>query len=240
MKLKWDSIGERFFEAGIDRCVLYQNAEGSFSNGVAWNGLLDVELKANSGDSFDGRLYRADRLYDIAQGIPEYSGKLSCYTYPDEFEECIGYEEIMPGMYASQQTRPIFGLSFRTMIGNDAEGIDLGYKIHLVYNCLAETNDKTRSTIRDNVTPLEMMYEFETFSVDNTLTNRPTSEVILDSRKLTTGQLELIESVLYGSDEEEPRMPFPEELVTLLSSVSPDDILYPYDDLYPDDDLYMR
>lgn len=239
MKLSWDGIGERYYELGVDRGVLYDYIDAEYKNGVAWNGLTSVMVGPTGSTAYDGKLYRNRIKTGVVQSFNEYNGKIVCYTYPDEFEKCIGYEEMLPGLSYSQQDRPLFGLSYRSKIGNDTDGQDHGYKIHLVYNCLVVTNDGQYETVSEEYKVSEFTYDIETFPVETTL-DLPSSEIILDSRKLSTGQLELIESVLYGSDEEDPRMPFPEELVTLLSSVSPDDTLYPYDDLYPDDDLYMR
>jgi hypothetical protein len=229
MKLQWDSIGERYFESGVSNAVLYSLIDLEFTNGVAWNGLINVSVNPAGADAFDGKLYRNDRLVGVAQGYPEYTGKITAYTYPDAFEPCIGYVELIPGMNVSQQEHSIFGLSYKTLIGNDVSGPDLGYKIHLIYNCLVEANEKTYDTVKESLDPLELSYDFETFAVDTTL-DYPSSEIIFDSRKLTPEQLTTLEDILYGTEESEPRLPYPDELVEILKI---DDELYPANDLYP-------
>lgn len=230
MRVSWDKPGSRIFQTGTDRGVLYSYFEDEYTNGVAWNGLISVGINAEGSGAFEGKLHRRGIKEGIEQGYTEYVGKLSCYTYPDEFEPCTGYVEIIPGMYMSQQDRPLFGLSYRTMLGNDIEGVEFGYRIHLVYNCLVTEDSHDSSTIGEDAQAAEMNYSFETFPVETELMENPSSEVVFDSRKLTAEQLTTLEDILYGTEESEPRLPYPDELVEILKI---DDELYPANDLYP-------
>ena len=223
MRLSWDNIGERYFELGVDHGVLYDYVDGEYTNGVTWNGLSAMSVGPTGSTAYDGKLYRNRIKTGIEQSFNEYNGKINCYTYPDEFEKCIGYQDVIPGMLFSQQDRPLFGVSYRSKIGNDVDGPDKGYKIHLVYNCLVVTNDGEYETISDEFKIAELIFDIETFPVENSYTDRPSSEIILDSRKLTTEQLELVESILYGSNEAEPRLPYPDELVEILTSDEEED-----------------
>lgn len=238
MKIAWDQLGERIYEIGLDRGVLYRFVEEKYQNGVPWNGLTSMKIGETGSSGFESKLYRRNVLASIQQGYIEYGGTIGCYTYPDEFEEYLGYGEVVSGVYASQQYRPIFGLSFRTLIGNDVECTDYGYKIHLVYNCIAVSDDSTHKTTTQDMSLDELSFDISSYPVESDILDRPSSEIVLDSRKLTKEQIELAESILYGTDDTEPRMPFPDELIQLLNTVSPDHALYPYDDLYPDDEVY--
>ena len=238
MKLSWDRIGERYFEAGVSKGVLYQYKELEYKDGVAWNGLISVNVGPTGSTAYDGKLYRSQIKTGIVQSYNEYNGKISCYTYPDEFEKCIGYEELIPGMYASQQDRPLFGLSYVTGIGNDVDGFGHAYKIHLVYNCLVVTNDGDIETISDEMKVGELIYDIENFPVEVSGLTNPSSEIVFDSRKLTSEQLSLLEQTLYGTEENEPRLPYPDELVEMLSATEEPEGLYPGNNLYPDTDLY--
>lgn len=238
MRVKWDKTGERIFQTGTDRGMLYSYFEDEYVNGVAWNGLISVGLNPEGSGAFDSKLNRRGIKNRIEQGFCEYVGKLSCFTYPDEFEPCTGYVEVIPGMYVSQQNRPMFGLCYRTMLGNDIEGLAFGYRLHLVYNCLVTENDREISTIGNDAQAAEMNYTFETFPVDTDLLDNPSSEIVFDSRKLTTEQLTTLEDILYGTEESEPRLPYPDELVEILRDGGEvTEHLYPAEDLLPDDDL---
>lgn len=238
MKLKWDQVGERYFQTGVDRGVLYEYKELEYTNGVPWNGLSSMRIGPTGSTAYDGKLYRKNIKTDIVQSFNEYNGKITCYTYPDEFEKCLGYTELIPGIFASQQEKPLFGVSFRTGLGNDIEGIGRDYRIHLVYNCIVVTSDSETRSIGDEANPDELIYDLETFPVESDLLENPSSEIILDSRKLTKTQLDTIETILYGSENTEARMPYPDELVEILSEELPDDRLYPELDLHPDTELY--
>ena len=238
MKLSWDDIGSRLFETGVQKGVLYSHIEDEFKNGVPWNGLISVGVNPKGADAFDGKLRSGGHVERVEQGFAEYEGKIAAYTYPDEFEKCLGYEEMIPGMYASQQPHSMFGLSYVTFIGNDIEGTDFGYKIHLVYNCLVEANDKEYTSVKDNIEALELSYDFEAFAVESEYLDNPSCEIICDSRKLTPEQLTTLEDILYGTEESEPRLPYPDELVEILREAGGlDDRLYPADDLIPAEDL---
>lgn len=238
MRVKWDRTGERIFQTGTDRGMLYQYLEEEYTNGVAWNGLTSVGLSPDGSSGFEGKLNSGGFKRDISQGFNEYTGKITCYTYPDEFEACTGYVEIIPGMYASQQDRPLFGLCYRTMLGNDIEGVAFGYRLHLVYNCMVTENEAEITTIGDDSSATELNYTFETFAVESEFLENPSSEIIFDSRKLTAEQLSTLEDILYGTEESEPRLPYPDELVEILREAGGlDDRLYPADDLIPAEDL---
>lgn len=210
-QLAWDQVGERYFEVGIDRGVLYPDN----GDGVAWNGLISVS-ESTSGEGatpyyIDGVKYLNSSKHD------EFGGSIEAITYPNEFEECDGSREIATGLIVNQQRRKAFGLSYRTKVGNDVDGEDHGYKIHIIYNALAEPTDKTYSTGGDSPEASTFSWSFTTKPVRVTSdpSLAPLSHVIIESRKITPELLAAIEQRLYGSGNIEPYLLSVEELNSL-------------------------
>lgn len=215
-KLTWDNTGERIFETGVKQGVLYPiQSDGKYTKGVAWNGLTAVTESPSGAEAT--ALYADDIKYLNLLSNEEFGATIEAYTYPDEFAECDGSAELATGVMIGQQKRKIFGLCYRTTIGNDVEGNDYGYKLHLVYGCLAAPSEKGYSTINDNPDAITFSWEVSTTPV-NVEGFKPTSQITIDSTKADPTKLAALEAVLYGSAETEAKLPLPDEVATLMSA----------------------
>lgn len=234
-RIIWDSPGERRYEVGVDHGVFYRHVGGLYTNGVAWNGLTGVSDDAGGRDPTP--LYSGDIRVGSEFTAEEYAGKITCYTYPDEFEEYFGEQEMLKGVYARQQQRDLFGFCYRSYVANDVDGVEHGYKLHLLYNLRVTDLERSYSSINDSFDIEDTEISFESYPMDmDFLEMDPVSELVLDSRYVDPDSLNTIENVLYGVVGT-PRMPYPEELIELL--VTPDDwYLYPYYRVFPASDLY--
>ena len=215
-KLTWDNTGERIFETGVKQGVLYPiQIDGKYTKGVAWNGLTAVTESPSGAEAT--ALYADDIKYLNLLSNEEFGATIEAYTYPDEFAECDGSAELATGVMIGQQKRKIFGLCYRTTIGNDVEGNDYGYKLHLVYGCLAAPSEKGYSTINDNPDAITFSWEVSTTPV-NVEGFKPTSQITIDSTKADPTKLAALEVVLYGGEATEARLPLPDEVATLMSA----------------------
>ncbi len=195
----WDEQGAKKFEAGTDHAVLYPIANGAYPKGVAWNGITAVNESPEGGDAQD---FYADNIkYGSLRGAENFNGTVECYTYPDEWKECDGRKSLVPGVTIAQQNRKAFGLSYRSLIGNDTELLDYGYTLHLVYNATASPSEKSRATINESPEAQTFSYEFRTTPVPVTVipNAKATSHIEIDSTKVSKAQLDAIEAVLYGT-----------------------------------------
>lgn len=210
-KLKWGAAGQRFFEAGVDRGVLY--VEGK--PGVPWNGLVSVNEKASGGEP---KGYYLDGLKYLNKSEPEeFEASVSAYTYPLEFTECDGTKSISNGLYVTQQKRKTFGLAYRSLVGNDTRGEDHGYKIHLVYNALASPSDRGYSTLGDSIDPFNFTWKITTKPAI-ARGSKPASHFLIDSRETPALVMTQIEDILYGTDTKDPRLPSIPELFFIFNS----------------------
>lgn len=215
-KLTWDNTGERIFETGVKQGVLYPiQSDGKYTKGVAWNGLTAVTESPSGAEAT--ALYADDIKYLNLLSNEEFGATIEAYTYPDEFAECDGSAELATGVMIGQQKRKTFGLCYRTTIGNDVEGNDYGYKLHLVYGCLAAPSEKGYSTINDNPDAITFSWEVSTTPV-NVEGFKPTSQITIDSTKADPTKLAALEAVLYGGAETEAKLPLPDEVATLMSA----------------------
>lgn len=215
-KLTWDNTGERIFETGVKQGVLYPiQSDGKYTKGVAWNGLTAVTESPSGAEAT--ALYADDIKYLNLLSNEEFGATIEAYTYPDEFAECDGSAELATGVMIGQQKRKIFGLCYRTTIGNDVEGNDYGYKLHLVYGCLAAPSEKGYSTINDNPDAITFSWEVSTTPV-NVEGFKPTSQITIDSTKADPTKLAALEAVLYGDTETEAKLPLPDEVATLMTA----------------------
>ena len=220
-RLVWDQIGEHFYETGVDQGVLYLlDAQNAYSTGVAWNGLTSVSESPSGAEAT--KLYADNIKYLNLISAEEFAATIECYTYPDEFMECNGEKELVAGVVAGQQARKSFGLSYRTQVGNDTKGSDYGYKIHLIYGCLASPSDRSYSTINDSPDAITFSYEINTTPVDTGVEGfKPTSCIVIDSRDFTTeaakAKLTAFEAVIYGGENTTARLPLPSEVKSLLT-----------------------
>lgn len=213
--IKWDEAGERYFETGIDRGVLYADE----LSGVAWNGLVSVNETSVGGEPTP--LYLDGEKYQDVIGNEDFEAELETFSTPKEFEECEGLREIVPGLLATHQKRRSFGLSYRTLIGNDTDGTDHAYKLHLVYNAVAVPTGRVNQTIGESVEPSKFTWKINTIpeQIDH---HKPTAHLIIDSRKIPYQNLDILETVLYGTEDEPARLPSPSEVAELLSEEVPE------------------
>ena len=214
-KLVWDAIGERYYETGVKNGVLYVMEGTSYGKGVAWNGLTAVTESPSGAEATP--LYADDTKYLNLTSNEEFGGTIEAYTYPDEFKACNGEAELAAGVVLGQQPRKAFGFCYRTVIGNDTEENAHGYKLHLVYNAKAAASERAYATINDSPEAITFSWEFTTTPVE-VAGFKPTSIVTIDSTKVAAEKLALLEAKLYGSESEEPTLPLPAEIVTLLGA----------------------
>ena len=214
-KLNWDVQGERYYETGVSKGVLYPFKEGKYKTGVPWNGLTAVTESPSGAEPTP--LYADNIKYLNLLSNEEFAATVEAYTYPDEFAECDGSAEIAVGVSAGQQKRIPFGMSYVTKIGNDTDGQDHGYKIHLIYGALAAPTQKSYATVNDNPEAITFSWELSTTPVE--VPNlKPTACITIDSTKVEAGKLKKIEDKLYGTESEEATLPTPAELAALIAA----------------------
>lgn len=218
-KLVWDKTGEHLYETGVDHGVLYfPDQTGAYKNGVAWNGLISVS-ESPSGAEATGQ-YADNIKYLNLISAEEFGATIEAYTYPEEFEACNGNKELVDntGVYVGQQSRSVFGFCYRTMIGNDTDGQDHGYKLHLVYGCQVSPSEKAYQTINDSPEALTFSWELSTTPV-NVTGKKPTALLVIDSTKIDSTKLTKIEAKLYGDETSTGAvLPTPDEIAEILSA----------------------
>lgn len=214
-KLVWDATGERFYETGVKMGVLYVQEAGAYPKGVAWNGLTAVTESPSGAEATP--LYADDIKYLNLMSNEEFGATIEAYTYPDEFAVCNGELELVAGVNIGQQARKTFGMCYRTVVGNDVDSNDHGYKLHLIYGALAAPSEKAYATINDSPEAITFSWEVSTTPV-NVTGHKPTAYISIDSRKADKAKLAALEAVLYGSESEEARLPLPDEIATLMGA----------------------
>lgn len=214
-KLVWDVVGERNYETGVSKGVLYPMVSGAYPKGVAWSGLTTVTETASGAEATP--LYADNIKYLNLMSVEELGGTIEAYTAPDEFGACDGTAELTTGVSIGQQPRQTFGLAYQTILGNDTENNKHGYKIHLVYGALASPTERSYATVNDSPEAMTMSWEFSTTPVSVT-GFEPTSLVVIDSTKVDAEKLAAFEAIIYGSDNVEARLPLPDEVATLLGA----------------------
>lgn len=216
-KLVWDQTGQRYYETGVDHGVLYVMDAGAYPKGVAWNGLISVTESPSGAEATP--VYADNIKYLNLVSAEEFGASIEAYTCPPEFYACDGSAEVATGVMVGQQDRKTFGLAYRTLVGNDTEGTNLGYKLHLIYGCLAAPSEKSYSTVNDSPEAMTLSWEISTTPVA-VKGFKPTACVTIDSTKVDAEKLAALEAILFGSDEEEPRLPLPDEIVTLIGTAA--------------------
>ena len=224
-KLVWDKNGERYFETGVSKGVLYpQVNDGTYSKGVAWNGLSAVSESPSGAEAT--AIYADDIKYLNLVSAEEFGLTVEAYTYPDEFAVCDGSAEITQGVMIGQQVRKLFGLSYQTILGNDVDGNDYGYKLHLVYGCLAAPSERGYATVNDS--PEAITFSWEVSTTPAAVSGfKPTACIIIDSTKADKNRLAALEEILYGKDPTspdgldgtDPRLPLPDEVMEIMTPV---------------------
>ena len=213
-KLVFNNVGERLFETGVKNGVLYvMGDDGTYENGVVWNGLTAVTESPSGAETTP--LYADDVKYVVIYAAEEFGATVEAYTYPEEFEECDGSASIFEGITIGQQTRKSFGMCYKTSVGNDVQGQDFGYKIHIIYGAKAAPSEKSYSTINDSPEAVTFSWELSTVPVPVEGFN-PTATMVIDSTRVPAEKMTLIENKLYGTESEEATLPLPNELLELL------------------------
>lgn len=215
-KLEWDKTGERLYETGVEQCALYvQSDEGTYPKGVAWNGISEID--ENPSGAEESAVFADNMKYLSLYSAENMGGNINAYMYPDEFGECIGETELAKGAYIGQQTRKAFGLAYKTKIGNDVKADAYGYKLHLVYGARASVSEKTYNTINDSPEAMSLSWEYSTTPV-NVTGHKPTAILTIDSTKCDPTKLAALETILYGSENADARLPLPDEVATTLAA----------------------
>ena len=215
-KLVWDATGERKYETGVRNGVLYVMGEGgTYPKGVAWNGLTAVTESPSGAEAT--ALYADDTKYLNLISAEEFGATIEAYTYPDEFAECDGSATLAAGVTIGQQPRKTFGMSYRTVYGNDVNNESYGYKLHLIYGAVAAPSEKAYATINDSPEAITFSWEVKTTPV-NVTGHKPTASLTIDSTKVDKAKLTKIEEILYGKDEAEARLPLPDEIIQILQA----------------------
>lgn len=213
-KLVWDQTGQKFYETGVKMGVLYVQEAGAYPKGVAWNGLTAVTESPSGAEATP--LYADDIKYLNLMSNEEFGGTIEAYTYPDEFKACNGEGELATGVTIGQQSRKTFGFCYRTVLGNDTDSNEYGYKLHLVYGALASVSEKAYASVNDSPEAITFSWEFSTTPV-NVEGFKPTSIITIDSTKVDAGKLAALEAKLYGTESEEASLPLPDEIATMMA-----------------------
>lgn len=214
--LAWDQVGERLYETGVDRGVLYiPDESGEYAEGHAWNGLTTVTESPSGAES--NPQYADNVKYLNLVSAEEFGATIEAFTYPDEFAQCDGTAVPSPGLAIGQQSRKSFGLAYRTRLGNDLEGVDHGYKLHLIYGALAAPSEKAYATINDSPEAIAFSWEVTTTPVQVT-DLKPTAQMVIDSTKVDEADLTALEEILYGNVGDDARLPLPDEVVSLFGA----------------------
>lgn len=214
-KLTWDVVGDRTYETGVDHAVLYPQVAGAYPKGVAWSGITAV---SESPSGAEANPFYADNIkYLNLMSVEEFGASIEAYTYPPEFAACDGSKEIAKGITIGQQKRQAFGMAYRTILGNDTEGNSYGYKLHLIYGALASPSEKAYNTVNESPEPNTFSWEITTTPV-TVEGHDPTASLVINSKEVDSAKLKALEDILYGSENEEPRLPLPDEIATLFKT----------------------
>ena len=216
-KLVWDQTGKRLFETGVRNGVLYvQDSDGTYPKGVVWNGLTAVTESPSGAEPTP--LYADDIKYLNLMSNEEFGGTIEAYTYPDEFGLCNGEATIADGVTIGQQSRKAFGMCYRTAIGNDVDGNEHGYQLHLIYGALASPSERAYASINDSPEAITFSWEFSTTPVNAGDGFKPTACLTVDSTKVPTEKMTSLEALLYGTEEAEAKLPLPSEVAALIGT----------------------
>ena len=213
-RLIWDEVGQRFFETGVKNGVLYvQDNDGAYKNGVVWNGLTAVTESPSGAE--ETPLYADDVKYLTLRSAEEFGATVEAYTYPEEFEQCDGSASIANGVTIGQQARRAFGLCYRTSVGNDIQGQNFSYKLHLIYGCTVAPSEKSYSTINDNPEAITFSWELSTVPVPVDGFS-PTASLVIDASKVDEGKMQQLEDALFGNESNEAKLLLPNEIMEML------------------------
>lgn len=218
--ITWDQVGARVYETGVDHGVLYiPDNTGAYASGVAWNGLTTVTESPSGAES--SKQYADNIVYLNLVSAEEFGATIEAFTYPPEFGKFDGSAEPQAGVYLGQQTRKSFGLSYRTLLGNDLEGTDYGYKLHLIYGAQAAPSEKAYATVNDTPEAITFSWEITTtpaaVGTIGGVSYKPTASITIDSTKVDAADLAALEAMLYGGASTTPRLPLPGEVISVFA-----------------------
>ena len=228
-KLVWDDTGKHFYETGVDHGVLYTlDNNKEYKNAEVWNGLTSVTASPSGAE--ETKLWADNINYASLRSAESFGGTIEAYTYPDDFAECDGTAELVTGAYIGQQPRATFGLAYRTLVGNEVDLNDHGYKLHLIWGCSCSPSQKQYSTVNDSPEAISFSWEFTTTPVPVT-GFKPTSEMTIDSRSVDSEDIKALEAQLFGVNaveadveneveavaEVEPWLPLPDTVISILN-----------------------
>ena len=217
-ELKWDQTGERYYETGVKKCALYvRDSVGTYPKGVPWNGITAITESPSGAEATP--LYADEIKYLNLISNEEFGATIEAYTYPEEFAACDGSAELVKGVTIGQQPRKSFGLAYKTTLGNDVDNNDYGYKLHLIYGCLAAPSEKAYATINDSPEAITFSWEITTTPVE-AKGFKPTSHIEINSKKVDAEKLATLEAKLFGAAETEAMLPLPDEVATILGAVA--------------------
>lgn len=218
-ELTWDQVGERRYETGVDHGVLYiPDSVGSYDTGFAWNGLVTVTESPSGAEA--NPQYADNIKYLNLLSAEEFGATIEAFTYPDEFAQCDGSASPEPGISIGQQNRKTFGLSYRTRVGNDLEGTDHGYKLHLIYGAVAAPSEKAYGTINESPEALTFSWELTTTPVAVPGGYKPSASIIIDSTKVDETALSVLEDALYGTSGTDPHLPLPGDVLAMFAGTT--------------------
>lgn len=223
-KLVWDQIGEKLWETGVDRAVLFpMTAAGGYNAGVAWSGITAVNESPSGAEPT--KIYADNVVYGVLMSPEEDALTIEAFTYPEEYAECIGEASIVDGAVIKQQAHTHYGFAYRTMIGNDTEGTNHGYKIHIFWDCVSGASEDSNSTINDS--PEQKTFSWSVTALPVSAKGyQPTASIVIDSTKVTDAKLKQIENLIYGTDADatnnieatESSLPTIDQLITILKA----------------------
>jgi len=215
--LKWDQTSERLYETGVDRGVLYvQNSDGTYGNGVVWNGLTAVNEKPDGAEP--NELYADNIKYATLRSAETFGATIEAYMFPDEFYDCDGSKTVAEGVYIGQQPRKSFGFCYRTLVGSDTENYEShGYKLHLIYNATASPSEKNFESVNDNPDAISMSWDIDTNPVPVT-GGKPTASIVIDSTKCDATKLGVLEAALYGTEAAPATLPSPDRVLEIFAT----------------------
>ena len=218
-KIVWDVAGEHFYETGVRNGVLYVHDGDKYGTGVAWNGLTAITESPSGAEATP--LYADDIKYLNLVSAEEFGATIEAYTYPEEFAQCNGEAELIAGVTVGQQDRKVFGLCYRTTVGNDVKSNAYGYKLHLIYGALAAPSERAYSTINDSPEAITFSWEVSTTPVNVEIEGqsfKPTSYICVDAQKVGAAKMKLLEDKLYGTESDEATLPLPSEIYAILNA----------------------
>lgn len=217
-KLVWDALGERYYETGVSKGVLYVTDDaGAYGDGVSWSGLTNVTQTPSGAEAT--ALYADNIKYLNLMSEEDFSAKIEAYYYPDEFEECDGSKELVPGVSAGQQPRKSFGFSYQTIIGNDTKRNAYGYKIHLIYGCTAKPSERSNATVNESPEAVTLSWELSTVAAEIAMNGfKPSAKITIDSTKVDPAKLKKLEDLLYGTAAAEASLPTPDAVAALIGT----------------------